>query len=174
MIAVLYIAIYAIALIAGLPLGFALFGRRHPAGWICGAVIGYALTAFAIWLPIDVGKASGVPFDLAWMATELLVFLAARQIPSPLVNLPAWTRRDSTALLCVVLLTLAIAVPPFIRAGASDAAGNRYYRAYFTADFVWHEALTSELAKFASPPRNPYLAHRPIHYYWTYFLLPAA
>ena len=174
MIAVLYIAIYAIALIAGLPLGFALFGRRHPAGWICGAVIGYALTAFAIWLPIDVGRASGVPFDLAWMATELLVFLAARQIPSPLVNLPAWTRRDSTALLCVVLLTLAIAVPPFIRAGASDAAGNRYYRAYFTADFVWHEALTSELAKFASPPRNPYLAHRPIHYYWTYFLLPAA
>jgi hypothetical protein len=161
-------------LIAGLPLGFALFGRRHPAGWICGGVIGYALTAFAISLPIDVGKASGVPFDLAWLATELLVFLAARQIPSPLVRLPAWTRRDRTALLGVVLLTLAIAVPPFLRAGASDPAGNRYYRAYFTADFVWHEALTSELAKFASPPRNPYLAHRRIHYYWTYFLLPAA
>ena len=39
---------------------------------------------------------------------------------------------------------------------------------------MWHAALTSELDKFASPPRNPYLANRPIHYYWTYFLLPAA
>jgi len=43
-IAVLCIAIYAIALIAGLPLGLALFGRRHPAAWIAGGVIGYALT----------------------------------------------------------------------------------------------------------------------------------
>src|SRR5205085_12688612 len=65
-------------------------------------------------------------------------------------------------------------VPPLARAGASDAAGNRYYRAYVTADFVWHTALTSELSKLSSPPRNPYLANRPIHYYWTYFLLPAA
>ena len=24
------------------------------------------------------------------------------------------------------------------------------------------------------PPRNPYLASEPIHYYWTYFLVPAA
>jgi hypothetical protein len=173
-IALLYAAIYAISLIAGLPLGFALFGRRHPAGWIAGGVIGYALTAFAVWLPIGAGKASGVPFDLAWLATELVVFLVARQIPSPLITLPGWTPRDSRGLSGVLLLTLVIAVPPFARAGATDAAGNRYYRAYFTADFVWHEALTAELAKFASPPRNPYLAHRPIHYYWTYFLLPAA
>jgi hypothetical protein len=39
---------------------------------------------------------------------------------------------------------------------------------------VWHTALTAELAKFSMPPRNPYLASEPIHYYWTYFLLPAA
>ena len=39
---------------------------------------------------------------------------------------------------------------------------------------MWHTALTAELAKFSSPPRNPYLASQPIHYYWTYFLIPAA
>ena len=54
--------------------------------------------------------------------------------------------------------TLALAVPPFARVGERDATGNRYYRAYFTADFVWHTALTAELAKYTMPPRNPYLA----------------
>ena len=87
--------------------------------------------------------------------------------------LPPWTPRDTRALAVIWLLALVLAVPPFARVGATDASGNRYYRAYFTADFVWHTALTSELRKFASPPRNPYLASRPIHYYWTYFLLPA-
>jgi hypothetical protein len=76
--------------------------------------------------------------------------------------------------MAVWALTLAIAVPPLSRAGETDADGSRRYRAYFTADFVWHAALVSELKKFDSPPRNPYLAHRPIHYYWTYFLLPSA
>ena len=54
-----------------------------------------------------------------------------------------------------------------------DAAGNRYYRAYFTADFFWHSALAYELGKFELPPRNPYLAPRVMNYYWTYFLLPS-
>jgi hypothetical protein len=35
-------------------------------------------------------------------------------------------------------------------------------------------ALASELSKFDMPPRNPYMAQEPIHYYWAYFLLPAA
>ncbi len=73
----------------------------------------------------------------------------------------------------VLILTLAIAAPPLANAGRRDAAGNQYYRAYFTADFVWHTALTAEVAKFAMPPRNPYLQHRPIHYYWTYYIFPA-
>ena len=49
----------------------------------------------------------------------------------------------------------------------------RYYRAYFTADFVWHMALTAEMARFEMPPRNPYMADRGLNYYWTYFLVPA-
>ena len=47
-------------------------------------------------------------------------------------------------------------------------------RAYFTADFVWHEALTAELSRWSFPPRNPYMASRPLNYYWAYYLLPAA
>jgi hypothetical protein len=74
----------------------------------------------------------------------------------------------------VLILTLAVAAPPLSHVGRIGNDGNRYYRAYFTADFVWHTALTSELGKFSMPPRNPYLARQPIHYYWTYYLLPAA
>jgi hypothetical protein len=47
------------------------------------------------------------------------------------------------------------------------------YRAYFIADFVWHTALTAELAKEAPRPRNPFLATERVHYYWTYFRVPA-
>jgi hypothetical protein len=172
--ALAYAVLYLLAAAVGLPLGFALFGRGHPAGWIAGALIGYVLTAVAVWVPIRLGLASPFAFMIAWAVASVAVRLIAGLLTEPLVELPAWKARDSLALAAVLMLTLAIALPPFARAGAQDAAGNRYYRAYFTADFVWHEALTAEVAKFASPPRNPYLAHRPIHYYWTYFLPPAA
>ena len=190
MIGLEYAVFWCVSLAAGVPLGLALFGRRHPASWIAGGILGYALTALAIWLPIAIGHPSGPAFDVAWLALAAIALLLGSDWGQtrvrhgsdpgpegrrfPLVVLPRWSRRDTKALLCVLLLALLIAVPPLARAGAADASGNRLYRAYFTADFVWHEALTAELAKFASPPRNPYLAHRPIHYYWTYFLLPAA
>jgi hypothetical protein len=174
MIPAVYIVLFLLATAVGLPLGFALFGRRHPGAWIAGALIGYVLTAVAVWVPIRLGVASPFAFMIAWAVASVAVRLIAGRLPEPLVDLPAWTWPDSFALAAVLTLTLAIAIPPFARAGAQDAAGNRYYRAYFTADFVWHEALTAEVAKFASPPRNPYLSHRPIHYYWTYFLPPAA
>jgi hypothetical protein len=170
----LYFAVYLLALAAGLPLGFALFGRRHAGGWIAGGLFGYILTALAIWAPIRLGVASAAAFAVAWALVAALGWILTRGTTRPLVALPPWTRRDCAALGLVWLLTLAIAVPPFWRVGEIDSAGGERYRAYFTADFVWHTALTAEMTKFDSPPRNPYLAHRPIHYYWTYFLLPAA
>ena len=174
MIAIAYGLLYLLAAAVGLPLGFALFGRRHAGAWIAGALLGYATTAVALWLPIRLGLASPLAFVIAWAAASIVVKVAAGFLPEPLVVLAPWKVRDSAALALVFGLTLAIAVPPFLRAGAQDEVGNRYYRAYFTADFVWHEALTAEVAKFSSPPRNPYLAHRPVHYYWTYYLPPAA
>jgi hypothetical protein len=74
----------------------------------------------------------------------------------------------------VLLLVPAVFVFPYKNLGARDAEGNRYYRAYFTADFIWHTALTAELTKYEMPPINPYLGDRTMQYYWTYFLIPAA
>jgi hypothetical protein len=170
----LYFGIYLLALVPGLPLGFALFGRRHAAGWIAGALFGYVLTAFAIWAVVFARMPSALVFVAAWIAITILAWAVAPGVVRALVELPHWTARDTAALAAVWILTLAIAVPPFLRAGEIDAGGNSRYRAYFTADFVWHTALAAEISKFDSPPRNPYLAHRPIHYYWTYFLLPSA
>lgn len=170
----LYAGIYLLALVPGLRLGFVLFGRHHAAGWVAGALLGYVATAIAVWAAIFVGVPSPLTFVAAWLAVTVIVWLAAPGVVRPLVELPHWSSRDTAALAAVWLVTLAIAIPPFARAGERDSAGNQRYRAYFTADFVWHAALTAELSKFDSPPRNPYMAHRPVHYYWTYFLLPAA
>jgi len=104
----------------------------------------------------------------------VIVWLLTSPIRGPLVRLPPWTPDATFALTLVLVLTLAIAAPPWSNVGRSDAEGNRYYRAYFTADFVWHTALTAEIARFSMPPRNPYQAHSPINYYWMYFLVPGA
>jgi len=170
----IYLLVYALAMVPGLPLGFALFGRQHAAGWIAGAILGYALTAFAIWLPIAARVPSAFTFVVAWIGVSSLIWFLSRRVVSHALTISAWTPSASTALLAVLLLTLTVATPPLAHVGRTDNEGNRYYRAYFTADFVWHTALTSEIGKFSMPPRNPYLARQPIHYYWTYYLLPAA
>ena len=170
----LYVLIYLLATVPGLPLGFTLFGARHPAGWVAGILFGYALAAFALWIPIAMGLASTPGFVAAWGFATAVTWLACPWRQSPLVALPAWNRHASVGASVVLVLTLMLATPPFARVGEADAVGNQSYRAYFTADFVWHTALTSELSKFSMPPRNPYLASQPLHYYWTYFLLPAA
>jgi hypothetical protein len=169
-----YLLVYGAALVPGVPVGFALFGRNHAAGWIAAAIVGYALTAFAMWAPIAAHAPSAVMFVASWIIVSALSWFLCRRVIAPAVALPAWTSSASTALLVVLMLTLAVATPPFAHVGRTDEQGNRYYRAYFTADFVWHTALTSEIGKFAMPPRNPYLARQAIHYYWTYYLLPAA
>jgi hypothetical protein len=170
----LYLFFYGLAILPGLPIGFALFGREHAGGWIAGASVGYALTAFAIWISIAARIPSALAFGVAWACVSGLTWFFLPKAVRPLVTLPAWTPAASAALLLVLVLTLAVAIPPLAHVGRTDDEGNRYYRAYFTADFVWHTALTSEIAKFSMPPRNPYLARQPIHYYWTYYLLPAA
>lgn len=173
MTVLIYAVIFALACVPGLPLGFALFGRKQAAGWVAGAAIGYALTALAIWAPIYLGRPAPLAFAVAWLVVATVALFARPGGVRPQIELPHWSARDTRALAAVWVLTLVIAVPPFWRAGEIDSAGNQRYRAYFTADFVWHTALAAELTKFDAPPRNPYLAHRPIHYYWAYFLLPS-
>jgi hypothetical protein len=172
--AFLYLLLYLAAGSAGLPIGWRLFGRSNPTGWVAGAIVGYAITALAIWVPIRMGFPSAFAFVAAWAVASLVTWTAVAWRAGPLFPAAPWQRADTAALASVLLLTAVIVIPPFLKLGSSDAAGNRFYRAYFTADFVWHAALTAEVGKFAMPPRNPFLRNRAIHYYWTYFLVPAA
>ena len=139
------------------------------------ALLGYGLTQLAIWLVIESRLASLGAFVLALAGP-----LRGRRSSSvaaagsePAIRLPEWSAaRQRARLLLVLSLVPVLMGPPYANLGRADAEGNRYYRAYFTADFLWHSALAFELGKFSLPPRNPYLAPRAMNYYWTYFLLP--
>ena len=109
----------------------------------------------------------------AWVVATLASWAVARAIQSPLVALPRWTAAHNVALMLVLLMVPALVARPFAKLGSVDRDGNHLYRAYFIADFVWHTAVTAELAKEEPRPRNPFLAAERVHYYWTYFRVPA-
>ena len=171
--ALAYVPLYVLATLPGWPLGRMLFGR-HPASWVFGALTGYGLTCLAFWTVIAAGIPSAMTFVVAWtlLCSALWMLLSRRERP-PLVELPPWTAHDARILVFLLLLVPAVFVFPYKNLGAQDAHGNRFYRAYFTADFIWHTALTAELMKYDMPPINPYLGDRTIQYYWTYFVVPA-
>lgn len=170
---VLTLALYIIGIAPGIPFGFALFGRTHAAGWVSGALIGYGLLALGWWIPVLVGRPAPWTFAAAWLMLVLLGRAATRTVERPLIPLPPWTVRDSAALLLVLHLVPVLIGSPFARTGERDGGGTRYYRAYFTADFVWHMALTREVARMERHLRNPYVSAEDLHYYWTYFVPPA-
>jgi hypothetical protein len=157
----------------GLPLGFVLFGRRHFVSLLTGIALGYAMTSLAWWAVVFFGHASAWAFVDAWVVAILVSWAAARALSAPLVKLPRWTRSHGVALMLLLLLVPMLVARPFAKLGSVDRDGNHLYRAYFIADFVWHGALTAELAKEDPRPRNPFLAADRIHYYWTYFRIPA-
>lgn len=169
-----YLALFLLVCIPGAPLGCALFGRRHLAAWIAALPLGYVLTTLAWWAVIFAGHANTAAFVAAWLAVTLAAWLGTRRFMVPLVALPEWTGRETTALCLLLLLVPALIARPFSKLGSKDADGSRLYRAYFVADFVWHTALAAELAKHEPRPRNPFLAPEPVHYYWTYFRIPAS
>lgn len=171
----LYAIVYILATLPGWPVGFALFGRKHAAGWISGALLGYAITAFTLWAVIKMGLASAPGFAVAWLVVTAVMWLwLGRRTGSPFVRLPEWKRRDTVALIFTLSLVPILVAPVFRNVGQSDAGGREMYRAYFTADVLWHAALTNELARFEMPPKDPYAADQTLNYYWSHFLLPAA
>jgi hypothetical protein len=170
--ALAYLPLYVLATAPGWPLGRALFGR-HPAAWVAGALLGYALTCIAFWAVLAMRIPSAVTFVIAWALVSGASWILTGRRGKALVTLPPWSVPDARALILLLLLVPAVFVLPYKNLGARDADGNRFYRAYFTADFIWHMALTAELTKYAMPPINPYLGDRTIQYYWTYFLVPA-
>lgn len=168
-----YAAIFILATVPGWPVGRALFGRTHPARWIAGGLLGYGLTTVALWVPLAAGQAWWLPFVLSWGAMTAISTLVARRINGPLAPLDEWTGATTRALALTLSLVPLVMLLPYRHVAHIDEQGGRNYRAYFTADFVWHEALAAELARFDSPPRNPYMAAQPLHYYWGYFVLPS-
>jgi hypothetical protein len=168
-----YGVVYVAAVLPGIWFGRAAFGRDRLEGWFAGAALGYGATQLALWLPIFARVASPLAFIASWLLVSACFVLAARRVTSPAIAVPAAACADVRALALVMFLVPLLMGPPYRHLGAADEHGTRYYRAYFTADFVWHTALASELGKYDSPPRNPYYASQEMHYYWTYFLLPA-
>ncbi len=168
-----YAAVFVLATVPGWPIGRAVFGATHPARWIAGGLIGYGLTTVAFWVPLALHQAWWLPFVASWAVVCVVTFVVFRGDVEPLAPLPQWTGGATRALALALCLAPLVMVLPYRNVGKIDEQGGRNYRAYFTADFVWHEALTGELARFDSPPRNPYMAVEPLHYYWGYFVLPS-
>jgi hypothetical protein len=169
----LQVGLYALATVPGWPIGVAGFGRRHAMGWIAGALIGYALTCLALNAALHAHVHTAVGMAVAWLLLNGLTWPLLWLRPTPVVELPAWTSKDTRALLTVLALVPLLMVPVFRNVGVTDADGLRLYRAYFTADFVWHEALANELGRLRLPPINPFAAPAPLHYYWSYFTVPS-
>jgi len=168
-----YLPFWLLAALPGVPLGRALTGR-HAFGWVAGLAAGYASTCLMVWVLVASGIVGPGAVAVAWVLEVVMLWGLARRVRGPWITLPEWTTSDRAALGSVLLLVAALMALPYRHLGAIDDGGARRYRAYFTADFVWHLALTAEMSRFEMPPRNPYLAREPLHYYWTYFLVPAA
>ncbi|MEO6223617.1 MAG: hypothetical protein ABIP90_10215, partial [Vicinamibacterales bacterium] len=135
---VLYAVLYLLTLVPGLPLGWRFFGRSTPLGWIAGALMGYAMSALAFWVPAWMGFPRPLAIFMAWLVVTVPGWRLTQNHTSALVTLPDWSPRDTTRWLALMLLVTVLVVVPFSRVGETDANGTRRYRAYFTADFVWH------------------------------------
>ena len=168
-----YVPFWVLASAPGVPVGLSLTSR-HVFGWVTGLAIGYTTSCLVIWALIATGVISGPALALAWMGEAIGLWLVSRRLTRPALTLPPWTPRDRAALAATLLLVPLLMAAPYRNLGGVGADGTKHYRAYFTADFVWHTALTAELGRFQMPPRNPYMGREPLHYYWTYFLVPAA
>jgi hypothetical protein len=165
----LYTAAYALAVLPGCIIGTSLFGRTHPAAWVTSALAGYALSSVGLWLLRPFGWLGLI----VWVACGVGSLMWSLRSRRALVALPRWRRSSTVALASALIVTTVLVAVPLARVGETDSHGNHRYRAYFTADFVWHEALTAELARAEAAPRNPYVANQPLAYYWGYFVLPS-
>ena len=169
----LYLVVYLLAVAPGLPVGFALFGRSHPAAWVCGALIGYGITQLALWTVIVAGFAS---------RDRVSGRLGDRDVSElgVVVQASRWAHPDYT---WSAGRHPRVAPGPAHRPGLDGAALQEHGARRRDRDpllprllhgrFSLAHRARAELGKFTLPPRNPYLAPRVMNYYWTYFLLPS-
>lgn len=144
-------------------------------GWLVplafGPLLGQALGSLAL---TGVWAAGGRGI---WVTLAAPLLVAGLVVPARRLQgrwqLPATTPGDRAALAALLLIVPVVVGLPFAHVGEITADGQ-FYRAYFTADYVWRRAVVAELAKGAFLPVNPYFHSDTLHYYWMPHLLTAA
>ena len=101
----LYLAWFGVIVGCGLPWGLVLFGPRHAAGWVTGALFGYVIAGVAWWGASASGGSTPARALAIWSALALASWGVCGLLRDtlPLVRLPWWRRRDTLALLVVLL-----------------------------------------------------------------------
>lgn len=144
-------------------------------GWLIplafGPLLGQALGSLAL-TGVWAAGGRGIWVVLAAPLLVATVIVPARRLQGRW-QLPATSPGDRLALAALLLIVPVIVGLPFAHVGEITADGQ-FYRAYFTADYVWRRAVVAELAKGAFLPVNPYLNGDALHYYWMPHLLTAA
>lgn len=144
-------------------------------GWLIplafGPLLGQALGSLAL-TGVWAAGGRGIWVVLAAPLLVATVIVPARRLQGRW-RLPATSPGDRLALTALLLIVPVIVGLPFAHVGEITADGQ-FYRAYFTADYVWRRAVVAELAKGAFLPVNPYLNGDALHYYWMPHLLTAA
>jgi hypothetical protein len=137
---------------------------------LLGPAWGYALTSVSLlglWL---FGVRRPIWFVLAAVATAVVCGVMPA-LPST-IRVPTLGRKDLTAVCLTLLLVPTIVGLPYHKVGERLPEGEAW-RAYFTADFVWAMAVTSEVSKGDVLPKNPYRIGTALHYYWLAHLVPS-
>lgn len=150
----------------------AIAGREQ--GWLAplcfGPLVGQALGSVALTGLWALGGRG------AWVIVAAPLLVAALVWPATRLQgrwrLPATSAGDAVALAALLLIVPIVAGLPFAHVGEVNGEGQ-FYRAYFTADYVWRRAVVAELAKGAFLPLNPYFHGDVLHYYWMPHLLTA-
>jgi hypothetical protein len=143
-------------------------------GWLMplafGPLLGQALGSLALTGLWAAGGRAVWLLIAAPLLVALLIKPAARLRGR--WRLPATMGGDRVALAALLLIVPVVAGLPFAHVGEINGEGQ-FYRAYFTADYVWRRAVVAELAKGAFLPVNPYFQGDALHYYWMPHLLTA-
>lgn len=134
-------------------------------GYLIGALLYMALRALGITAP------AGVLAACAGVAV-LLVWVLRRRLQPGLVEFVRVDVADAAVVVGFLVLVAVLVGLVFAMVGR-QTEGGLAYRAYFTADLFAHMSVTSELAKGATPPVNPYQPGEALPYYWGYFTFPA-
>ena len=144
-------------------------------GWLVplalGPLLGQALGSLAL---TGVWAAGGRGI---WVVLAAPLLVAGLIVPARRLQgrwrLPVTAPGDRIALAALLLIVPAVVGLPFAHVVEITADGQ-FYRAYFTADYVWRRAVVAELAKGTFLPVNPYFHSDTLHYYWMPHLLTAA